>query len=171
MKYCEKCKKLFNDNDEKCADCGKILSEVTDENTSVFLISAAGFELQRIKNALEDSGIPCDMIAKKKNTSAEAVTGYDNSEYDIIVPYSAYEKSYDVCIGIGAIKEDETEIIDSAVDEPTNKDAETLDEQFEEMSGTKRTTVRIVSAVLLIILVALVIYGTDAITGLIKGLF
>ena len=39
------------------------------------------------------------------------------------------------------------------------------------MSPAKRTTVRIVSALLFIVLVALVIFGVDYIANLIKGLF
>ena len=42
---------------------------------------------------------------------------------------------------------------------------------LEEMSRSKRTTVRVVSAILLIIVVALVIYGTDFIMQWIKELF
>lgn len=169
MKYCKKCKHIHNDSDEKCLTCGKALEEISDENTPVYLLSASGFELQRVKAALEDSKIPCDTARHPKNTSAEAVTGYDMSEMDILVPFSAYEKSYDVCVGIGAIKEEGEEILD---DEPDNAEdgSATLDEQFEKMSGVKRTTFRVISAILFLMLIALVVYGTDAITGFIKGL-
>ena len=170
MKYCKKCKHLHNDNEELCTACKKPLYEITDENTPVYLISAGGFELQRIKTALEDSAIPCDSIPQKYTTSAEAVTGYDISYRDIVVPYAAYEKAYDVCVGIGAIKEGEEEILeDDGI--PVNSDTKTAIEEFEEMSGTKRTTVRVISAILLILIFAAVIYGTDFITGFIKGLF
>lgn len=39
------------------------------------------------------------------------------------------------------------------------------------MSGVKRTTVRVLSAIAFLALVALAVYGTDFITGFIKGLF
>lgn len=39
------------------------------------------------------------------------------------------------------------------------------------MSESKKRVVRILSAIAFIIIVALVIYGTDFITGWIKGLF
>ena len=39
------------------------------------------------------------------------------------------------------------------------------------MSPAKRTAVKIISAILLIIIACLVIWGTDFITGFIKGLF
>lgn len=170
MKYCKKCKRIHNDTEEKCSTCGKSLLKITDENTPVYLLSASGFELKRIKAALEDAGIPSDNISQKHNFSAEAVTGYDISEYDILVPYSAYEKAYDICVGIGAINSGEEKIIN---DDGTlaNNDTESIDEQFEKMSGYKRTTVRIVSAILFLLLVAFAVYGTDFFTGLIKNFF
>jgi hypothetical protein len=39
------------------------------------------------------------------------------------------------------------------------------------MSRTKRNVVRIVSVILFIIVVSLVVFGTDFITGLVKELF
>ena len=65
---------------------------------------------------------------------------------------------------IGAIKEDEAEIIDA--DFPTLEE-----EQFEDMPSGKRTAVRIISAIMLIILFGGAIYLTDFIMQLIKGLF
>lgn len=169
MKYCKKCKRLHNGGDEKCSVCGRPLAKITDSNTPVYLITASGFELQRIKTALEDNGVPCDTISLKRSYSAEAVTGYDTGEYDLLVPYSAYERSCDICVGIGAIHEDGEEIVEGDP-EPAKENVKSLDEQFEEMSGAKRTTVRIVSAILFILLIAAVIYGTDFITALIKGI-
>ena len=129
----------------------------------------SGFELERVKSALNDSGIPSDAVLKK-DSSADAGMGCDFSEYDLLVPFQAYEKAYDVCVGIGAIKE-ENEKIDEDVTVPTNSGVKPADEQFEEMSGAKRTTVKVVSAILFLLLVAAVIYGTDFITGFITNSF
>lgn len=169
MKYCKKCKHLHNDNEQTCSSCKKPLAEVADDNTPVYILSASGFELNRVRTALEDNGIPCDTVAQKKNFSAEAVTGYDISEYDLLVPYSAYENAYDICVGIGAIKDEDAEILDEEVTE--NKNVKSAGEEFEEMSGVKRTTVRIVSAILLILVFCAVIWGTDFIVELFKNLF
>ena len=95
---------------------------------------------------------------------------YDDLTYDVYVPYSAYEKAFDTCVGIGAIKLEGEEILDEEV-EYTENDGETLDEQFEKMTGAKRTTVRVVSALLLLLIVAGVVFGTDAIMNFIKEFF
>ena len=134
------------------------------EENLKFLLSASGFELERVKTALSDNGIPNDSKPQKRNFSAKAVTGVDNSEQDIYVAESDYDKAYDLCVGIGAITPEGEEVVVQETDAPE-------EEQFEEMAEGKRTAVRIISAVLFILLAAAVIFGTDFITGWIKGLF
>ena len=134
------------------------------EENLKFLLSASGFELERVKTALSDNGIPNDSKPQKRNCSAKAVTGVDNSEQDIYVAESDYDKAYDLCVGIGAITPEGEEVVVQETDAPE-------EEQFEEMPEGKRTAVRIISAVLFILLAAAVIFGTDFITGWIKGLF
>ena len=138
------------------------------EENLKFLLSASGFELERVKTALSDNGIPNDSKPQKRNYSAKAVTGVDMSVQDIYVAENDYEKAYDLCVGIGAIKTDEAvEIIeDSAEEEPSEPQ-----EEFEDMPQGKRTAVRIISAILLVLLFASVIFFTDFVTGWIKSLF
>ena len=83
----------------------------------------------------------------------------------MLVPYAAYKKAYEVCIGIGAIKEGDVQIIDD------NSADFHDDEEMEEMTPARRTAVRIFSAFLFIIVVALVIFATDYIVKLVQGLF
>lgn len=165
MKYCKKCKRFFKDEESVCKHCNKPLEKITDKNIPVYLLSSGGFELQRIKTALEDSGIPCSKTPKKRNISADIVTGCDYAEYDLLVPYAAYKKAYEVCIGIGAIKEGDVQIIDD------NSADFQDDEEIEEMTPARRTAVRIFSAFLFIIVVALVIFATDYVVKLVQGLF
>ena len=66
MKLCTKCKHLHNDEDAVCSNCNSPLESITDENTPVYLLSAEGFELERVKTALEDNSIPCDSVIKDK---------------------------------------------------------------------------------------------------------
>lgn len=134
------------------------------EENLKFLVSASGFELERIRTALSDNGIPNDSKPQKRNFSAKAVTGTDISIQDIYVAESDYEKAYDLCVGIGAIKLEGEETI-------LGEEEAAAVEEFEDMPSDKRTAVRIVSAILFILLAAMVIFGVDAITGWIKSLF
>ena len=171
MKYCKVCKRMYSDSEECCTKCKKhyLLDNIEDQNTPVYLTTATGFELDRIREALEDGGIPSTSQAQAKALSADAVTGNDKTDRDILVPFSALEEARDICIGIGAINPDGEEV---KIDEQDVEDAVDSDaDEYEAMSPAKRTTVKIISAVLLIIIVCLVIWGTDAITGWIKGLF
>ena len=169
MKYCKKCKHIHEDKFDVCTECRKPqpLYPIDDENTPVFLIAASGFEAQRIQSALESGGIPSDLAARKYNLSADAVTGSDINDKDILVPYSAYRQAYDICVGIGAIKPEGEEIKVDMQDVEETADSE---EQVD-MSPAKRTTVKILSAILIIILFCLVIWGTDFFTGFLTGLF
>lgn len=162
---------MYQDSEQCCANCKKHyqLNALDDQNTPVYLTTATGFELDRIQTALEDNGVPCTSQPQEKALSADAVTGSDKTDRDILVPYAALSKARDICIGIGAIKPDGEEV---QIDEQDVEDA--VDSEIDEseiMSPAKRTTVKIVSAILLIIIACLVIWGTDAITGWIKGLF
>lgn len=161
MKYCVKCKKMQKEDSGVCSYCQGMVAEITEPNTPVHLITADGFELQRIRTALEDNGIPCDAVATDSKIGGYAVKGYDNAEYSLLVPYSAYEKAYDICVGIGAIKDGEEKII---VDDE-------MPQEIKEMSPKKRTTLKVLSALAFLLLVALAVWGTDYITGFIKGLF
>lgn len=168
MKYCNSCRKLHNDNEQTCNECKKPLNTIEDNNTPVFLISAEGFEKDRIIAALADAGIPSDIKRQKKDNSANAVTGIDMSDLNILVPFQAYEKAYDICVGIGAIKEEGEKIIEDGEYETSNEQG--LDKQFEQINGGSKAG-RIVLAVMLLILIALAVFGTDAITGFIGNLF
>ena len=169
MKYCKKCKHIHEDKFDICTECRKPqqLFSIEDENTPVFLLSAARFEVQRVQSALESGGIPSDCAVRKHQLSADAVTGTDIGDKDILVPYAAYRQAYDICVGIGAIKPEGEEI---QIDMQDVEDAAESEKQIE-MSPAKRATVKILSAILLIILFCMVIWGTDFLTGFLTGFF
>ena len=167
MKYCPKCKKLYNDEDTNCACTGcknKALKAVEDKTTSVYLCSGDVLERDRVQAALSDSGIPSVYTRHMVSANSQVVTGMDFDSFDILVPYELYEKAYDVAVGIGAIEIEGAEIVDEAPESQS-------EEEIEDMSRAKRTFVRILTALLFIIVLALVIYGTDFITAFIKSLF
>ena len=165
MKYCPKCKRLYNDGDEVCtcpACKGKALNAVEDETEPVYLCSGDVMERDRVQAALEDNGVPSVFKRHTVTASSQVVTGYDFDGFDVLVPYELYEKAYDIAVGIGAIKLEGEQVLDDEAAEDAEPD---------KMSRAKRTTVRVITAILFILLVAVAIYGTDFITGLIKNLF
>jgi hypothetical protein len=172
MLICPKCKKIYNDEANLCPKCRKKLKEIKDKNTPVAVCGASGVDRARIKASLSDAGIPSDEVIIK-NYSVEAVTGNDIKDVNIVVPYQAYQKAYDICVGIGAINPDEGEIPQDIKDDINSKKSslDTDMDDFEEMTPTKRTAVRIISAILLIIVFCGVIWGADYILEIIKGLF
>ena len=188
MKYCSRCGTLYQKG-AMCTNCKKPLSKDIDKNDPVFVISAYGFERERIVNALKDNGIPCVEKKEVKQNSAEEITGNQGTLVRILVPYCAYSDAKDILIGIGAIKTDAVILKDGddessfdidnketsvkqeksyKINRKNKKDAEPV---FEEMSRAKRTTVKVLSIVLFIALASLCIYGVDFIAELIKKLF
>lgn len=198
MKYCAHCCTLF-ERGAVCPDCKRELRKEIKESDPVTVIRADGFERERIVAALRDNGVPCVEQFDKKERSADAVTGKLAAKVKIEVPFAALEQAKDILVGIGAVKLDgekvlENESMPSGASENSTKSFEYShtprqdakqkkkgkkrkekepkpEPQWEEMSRTKRNAVRIVSAILFIIVVALVIFGTDFITGLVKELF
>lgn len=61
----------------------------------------------------------CDSVIKDKQLKKQEFINKNSAESDILVPYAAYEKAYDICIGIGAIKEDDTQVLEDAVEQKT----------------------------------------------------
>ena len=165
MKYCTKCGKLYNDDDVACNDCKKgLLETITDESTPVLLCSGDVMERDRVQAALKDSGIPSVFKRKMVTGNSQLVTGVDLDLFDILVPFNQYEKAFDIAVGIGAIQLEDCEIIQ---EEPVDEAVE----EFEKMSPSKRTLVRIISALLFILVAAGIIFGVDFIMAFIKSLF
>ena len=168
MKICPKCKKIYDDSEVDCSDCRKKLKNIENKNTPVGVCKVSGVDRMRVHAALEDAGIPSGEQRVKSKVSAEAITGGDLSDVIITVPYQAYDKALDICIGIGVVDDD-------TIDEKTKADIESkkeqYDKEFEEMTPKKRTLVRIVSALLLILVFCLFIWGADWLIDFIKTLF
>ncbi|HHZ05629.1 MAG TPA: hypothetical protein GX401_02400 [Clostridiales bacterium] len=173
MSYCKKCNYFSKDDIDRCPNCKQYMVKEAPENDApVIAIRTAGIEHERITAALQDSKIPFSERFARKQASANVVTGVNSASVDIIVNYKDYEKTYDLLVGIGAIKLDGEEIIDE-VDEkqPVKKSVRPGEEEFEEMSTRKRIIVRILSAILFIVVVWGVVVGVDYVMALVKGLF
>ena len=124
MKICPKCKKIYDDSEVTCSDCRKKLKNIENKNTPVGVCKVSGVDRMRVHAALEDAGIPSGEQRVKSKVSAEAITGGDLSDVIITVPYQAYDKALDICIGIGVVDED-------TIDEKTKEDIESKKEQYD----------------------------------------
>ena len=122
MKICPKCKKIYDDSEVTCFDCRKKLKNIENKNTPVGVCKVSGVDKMRVHGALEDAGIPSG--EQKVKASAEAITGDDLSGVIITVPYQAYDKALDICIGIGVVDDD-------TIDEKTKSDIESKKEQYD----------------------------------------
>lgn len=171
MKFCPKCKRLDKKSTGRCEHCNRETTQIKDKGTPVFLVSTGGIDRNRITAALSDVKIPFIEQKHKKAGDAESVLGVGAVDVDIIVPFAVYEQAYDICVGIGAIIPDESNENSQGNSEYEDHTADSVAQKIDEMSLAKRTSWRIVSAILLIIVFSAVILGTDYIIALIKNMF
>lgn len=163
IKYCSRCKKIFDTETNKCRDCGKNLIEKPAGESPVRLIRTGGFELERIKAALEGEGIPCAVKEAEGNVNMKILNEGDLCENDIIIPLAAYNHACDVLIGIGAMNPE-----DNTLTVPENIKIENYDT---EMSPRKRFWVKLASIVLFVLIIWIVVAATDTGIAFIKSLF
>lgn len=168
MRYCPKCQRVCEKEDEQCPFCkGRLKSQVGKQDP-VFLIDSYGFDLDRIRAALEDEHIPFVERFKKKERSADALTGKNDAVVNLYVLYETLEKARDTLIGIGVL-EPPFEIKEQS--QETEKTKELIQKDEEEMSTKSRLFWRVISIVLFIVTVWAVVAGIDFVTALVKGLF
>ena len=110
--------------------------------------------------ALKENGIICSYDNQTENF------GMAMEGYKILVPAGMYQRAYEIAVEMGIIESDDVFI--SCFEKMEFIKTE---ETFEEMSSAKRATVRILSALALIVVFALVIFGVDYVMALIKNLF
>ncbi|MBQ7132994.1 MAG: hypothetical protein IJO20_00690 [Ruminococcus sp.] len=173
MKFCSSCRKLCSVAEAVCADCNKGYNEINDINEPVLICVVGGVDRSVACGALNDANIPfVEKQYGKIGVSNEIVTGYDAKLLNIAieVPYSAVPKAYEALASVGVECK-----VDDDILEQTKADIEEYKRKMKnddiQMSDKKRTAVRVLSAIAFIVLVALVIWGTDYVMELIKNLF
>ena len=166
MRYCTKCKKLYKgDETEKCFVCGKKTISDPSHYSLVNVVTANGFELERIRAALHDADIPYSYQEARKDAGIQILNSAPPENCDVFVPLSAYEKTMNVLIGIGAVKE---EI--SQADTEKLREAEKAAED-EELPPEKARRIRILSGIAFILLLVLVVWLVDIGFEFVKSLF
>ncbi len=174
MKFCPVCKKMHNGTDEKCVQCNKKYQQITDINEPVMLCVTGGIERNMICGALRDADIPfVEQSYGAPGVANEVVTGYDAKllNISIVVPYSALPKAYEIARSVGVCDESYEEYVKIASNDVQKYKESLKDTDDRQMSAAKRTTIKVVTAILFLILVGAVVIGTDAVMEWIKNLF
>lgn len=173
MKYCKVCKALCFGETLPFDGCKHKLSETKDINEPIRLCIIGGTERAMLTGMLTDAEIPfVEENVQPQGVANELVTGYDVklSNISVVVPFSALPKASELLSTIETVKNEIEPHMDEIEAEITRlRTANTKEDK--PMNPALRTTIKIITALLFLALVALVVFGTDALTGFIKGLF
>lgn len=107
LKYCSKCKNLhFSKELDKCPRCGKRLIDEPSHYSPVKIVTANGFELERIRSALTQADIPFSVTEEKYDTGLQILNSAPPENCAFCVPIAHYDKAVETLVGIGALDED-----------------------------------------------------------------
>ena len=172
MKYCKVCKRLCFGDTMPFDGCKHKLREIEDINEPVRLCIAGGTERAMLTGMLKDAEIPyVEENIQPQGVANEIVTGYDVklSNISVVVPFSALPKASELLGTIETLNNEIEPHMDEIKAEIEKLKAEK--EEAKQMKPALRTTIKVITALLFLAAVALVVFGTDAITSWIKGLF
>ncbi|MBQ9516048.1 MAG: hypothetical protein IJR57_08055 [Ruminococcus sp.] len=174
MKYCKTCKALYPEKDEYCPACKKKLAQIKDINEPVRLCVIGGTERALLTGLLTDAEIPfVEDNTYPQGLANEIVTGYDVklSNISLLVPFSALPKASELLSSIETVENPVASYVNEINAQIERLKNGTPEEEEKNMSPALRTTIKVITALLFLILVAVVVLGTDKIMELIKGLF
>ncbi len=124
LKYCSKCKNLhFSKELDKCPRCGKRLIDEPSHYSPVKIVTANGFELERIRSALTQADIPFSVTEEKYDTGLQILNSAPPENCAFCVPIAHYDKAVETLVGIGALDED-------AIHELDREDEEFLETSY-----------------------------------------
>lgn len=168
MKYCTHCK-IITDNDKQvCCYCNKKLISNPNFSSPAKIVTANGFEIERIRAALTDAEIAFSIQQTKNDTGLQILNSAPPENCNIFVPISDYDEAVSVLAGIGALKEEEIKELDEETKENIKKAKQTQDD---DMSPRKRFWIKVLSGIGFLIILALVTYLADFLVALVKNLF
>ncbi len=174
MKYCKICKTVFKESDTHCPYCRKKLLEITDINEPVRLCVIGGTERAMLCGLLSDAEIPyLEGNTYPQGLANEIVTGYDVklSNISLQVPFSALPQASELLSSIETVPNPVEPMMNEITAHIAHLRQGTSGKDEKPMSPALRTTIKVVTAILFLILIAVVVLGTDKLMELIKGLF
>ena len=144
MKYCSKCKKIhLNKELTNCPQCRRKLIENPSHYSPVNVITANGFELERIRSALTNADIAFSVKEEKYDTGLQILNTAPPENCSFYVPLSHYDQAVEVLIGIGALKTDPLADLDKEDEVFLEKSRE--QEKNDELPESKARLIRIFS--------------------------
>jgi len=161
MKYCPKCKKVYMDDVQCCTECkNRQTVLIEDKHTPLVLCNCNASQREMLIATLKDNGVVSSYENQAEN-SGMAMEGFN-----VLVPAGMYKKACEIAVQMGMLS------IDDDFCDAVEKMAFEADENdYQDMSAAKRTTIKVLSAIGLIILFSLAIFGVDYVMALIKNLF
>ena len=172
MKYCKTCKQLCFGDALPFDGCKHKLREIEDVNEPVRLCIAGGTERAMLTGMLKDANIPyMEEPVYPQGVANEIVTGYDVklSNISIVVPFSALPKASELLSTIETLRNDLEPHMDEINAQIEHLKAER--EAAKSMNPALRTTIKVITALVFLALIALAVFGTDALTSWFKSLF
>ena len=172
MKYCKSCLTVYSSGEIYCPVCSKKLRDIVDLNEPVKLCVIGGTERALLNGMLDDAGIPhMENNRIPQGVANELVTGYDVKLNNIIVtvPFQALPKASELLSTLETV-ENPIEPLLPEIEAHIVRMKAKREEDKQPMNPALRTTVKVITAILFLILVAVVVLGTDKIMELIKGL-
>ena len=172
MKYCKVCKQLCFDGALPFDGCKHKLREIEDINEPVRLCIAGGTERAMLTGMLKDAEIPyVEEPVYPQGVANEIVTGYDVklSNVSVVVPFSALPKACELVGTIETLQNTYEPHMDEIKAEISRLIAEK--QEAKQMNPALRTTIKVITALIFLALIALAVFGTDALTSWIKSLF
>ncbi len=171
MKYCGKCKTLLADDTQtKCQKCGRKLIDDPSHYSPVYLITANGFEFERIRSAIDCADIPYSYHESVHDAGIQILNTAAPENCDIYVPFGSYYDAREILVGIGAWKEEDL-LNFSEDDENRIMNAKKTADEEPELSPKKARIIRIVTMLVFLLVLVGVTFLADLIIAFFKGLF
>ena len=154
IRYCKKCRTLFDNGKDCCDVCKKELSNSISNEDLVFLIKTYGLERDAIKAALKDKSIPFVEKPSEGELSLGILTSKDVSSFNLYVSYGDIDRAEEAL---------------SFIDVRENQIQKQFD-NTQEMSESKRNMVKTLSIIGFFLIILVIVYGIDFIARIIKGM-
>ena len=173
MRFCKSCKTVYRDGEDLCPACRKKTVEITDINEPVRLCTIGGTERTMLHGLLDDAGIPyMERNSDHHGVANEIVTGYDVklNNISLSVPFQALPEASAILGTIESVR-NPIEPMLPEIEAWISRLRSGEMEEKSQMSPALRTTIKVISALVFLILIAIVVLGTDKLMEIIKGLF